>query len=70
MIMTIEEIYKAAEALPASEKLQLARRLLNDIPSESIVDYSETWSDEDIREATLHSLRYAATSLGEEPQDV
>ena len=62
MAMTIEEIYKAAEPLPASEKLKLARRLLSDIPSESVVDYSETWSKEDIQEAALHSMRYAETS--------
>ena len=70
MTMTVEEIYKATTVLSANEKLQLARRLLSDIPSESIVDYSETWSEEDIREATLYSLRYADTSLGEEAQDV
>ena len=70
MTMTIEEIYKAAMPLPASEKLQLARRLLSDIPSESIIDYSEIWSEDDIREATLHSLDHAETSLGEEPEDV
>jgi hypothetical protein len=70
MALTVEEIYKAASPLPASEKLQLVRRLLSDIPSESIVDYSEEWSKEDIREATLHSLRYADSSLGEEPQDI
>jgi hypothetical protein len=68
--MTIEEIYKATETLSSSEKLQLARRLLSAIPSESIVDYSETWSEEDIREATVYSLRNAYTSLGEEPDDV
>ncbi len=70
MTMTIEELYKAAEPLPAREKLQLARRLLSDIPSESIVDYRDSWSEEDIREATLHSLRHAESALGEDLNDV
>jgi hypothetical protein len=70
MALTVEEIYEAARPLAASDKLQLARRLLTDIPAESIVDYNDSWSEEDIREATLHSLRYAERSLGEEHQDV
>lgn len=69
MALTIEEIYKAVAPLPASEKLQLARFLLNDIPSESVVDYSESWSEADIHEATLHSLRHAEKSLGEDARD-
>lgn len=35
-----------------------------------IVDDNEAWSEEDMHEATLHSLRHVEISLGEEPQDI
>jgi hypothetical protein len=33
------------------------------------VDYSDEWSEEDMRDFTLHSLRRAAESFGEEAED-
>ena len=69
MALTVDELYNAARPLPLSEKLQVARRLLTDIPPESVVDHSDTWSDIDIHEATQHSLRNAEASLGEESSD-
>lgn len=63
---TAEEIYaQAVKLLPASERLKLATMILNDIPPQSVVDYSEEWSEEDMRDLTAHTVRYAAQSFGE-----
>jgi len=60
--MTVEELYdQRIRPLPASERFRLAALILNDIPPQSVADYSGEWSDEDIREASLHSFRRAAT---------
>ena len=66
MALTVEEIYRAASPLSAREKFLLACRLLGDIPSESVVDCGETWSEADIREATLYSLKFADASQAQE----
>jgi hypothetical protein len=64
---TAEEVYdQIIKPLPASERLKLATMILNNIPPQSVVDYSEEWSEEDMREFTAHSLRYVAQSLGDE----
>jgi hypothetical protein len=68
--MTVQELYEqAVKPLPAPERLRLATLILNDIPPHSVVDYNDDWSEEDMREATLHSFRRAAASFGEEDED-
>ena len=64
---TADGIYiQIVKPLPASERLKLATMILNDIPPQAVVDYSEEWSEEDMRDLTEHTLRYAAQSFGEE----
>lgn len=49
--MTATELYKRSiRSLPAAQRLELAKLILEDIPSQSVVDYSEQWSDEDIED--------------------
>ncbi|MGQ9630798.1 MAG: hypothetical protein ACUVXI_10890 [bacterium] len=68
--MTAEEVYsQVVKPLPPSERLKLATLILNDIPPRAIVDYSEEWTEEDMREATLYSFRRAAWSFGEGVDD-
>jgi protoheme ferro-lyase len=51
--MTVREIYdRTIKPLPPADRLQLATLILNDIPPQSVVDYSEEWSDEDLRDFT------------------
>jgi hypothetical protein len=67
---TAEEIYsRLVKALPLSERLKLATMILNDIPPQSVVDYSDDWSEEDMRDLTAHSMKYAAQSFGEEEEE-
>jgi hypothetical protein len=64
---TPEAIYgQVIKSLPVSQRLRLATMILNDIPPRAVVDYSEEWTEEDMRDAMLYSFRRAAKSLGEE----
>jgi hypothetical protein len=67
---TAEAVYaQVVKPLPPSERLKLATMILNDIPPQSVVDYSDEWSEEDIRDLATHSLRYATESFGEEEEE-
>ncbi len=49
--MTVEELYaETISRLPAAERLQLARLILNGITPESVADFSDEWNDEDLRD--------------------
>jgi hypothetical protein len=46
--MTVDEIYnQTIRPLPTPDRLKLASLILNDIPPQSMVDYSEEWKPED-----------------------
>ena len=67
---TAEEIYsQVVKPLPPSERFKLATMILNDISPQSVVDYSEEWTEEDMRDLAIYSLRYAAQSFGEEARE-
>ncbi len=67
--MTVQELYdRNIKPLPPSDRLQLATLILNDIPPQSVVDYSEEWSEEDLRDFTLYSWQHAAVRFGEETE--
>lgn len=67
---TAEEVYAAAiRSLPVSERLRLAAIILDDVTQSaaSVLDFSESWSDEDVRDLTTFSLHHAAARYPEEP---
>jgi hypothetical protein len=67
--MTVNEIYQQTiKSLPAADRMQLAKMILNDIPAESFVDYDDSWSDEDLRDFTQASWQRAEEEFGE-PED-
>ena len=54
---TADELYeKSVRSMPASERLWLATRILNDIPPSSILDYSDEWNDKDLRQLSDESV--------------
>lgn len=68
--MTIQEIYDQKIApLPPAERLRLATLILINLPPHAVVDYSDDWAEEDMRAASLCSLRRAARSFGEDEVD-
>ena len=51
--MTTQEVYdRSIKPLPAAERLRLAELILNDIPPQAVVDYSDEWSEEDLQDFT------------------
>ena len=63
----LDQLYEhSIKPLPVGERLHLARRILNDIPPESVVDFQTHWSEEDLRDVTTYSLQRATASLEDE----
>lgn len=57
--MNVQDLYEQTiKSLPASERLRLAVLILNDIPPQSVVDASESWTEEDLQEFTQGSWEY------------
>ena len=53
----VQDIYdRTIKVLPAAQRLALATLILNDIPPQSVVDFSERWSEEDYRDFTPGGL--------------
>jgi len=68
--MSVSQIYQeTVKPLSAPERLQLVTLILTDFPVEAVVDYSEEWSEGDLRDATSYSLSRAAASFGEGEDD-
>ena len=65
-MVSVQELYETAVRIrPASERLQLAAMILNDITLESIADYSEIWAQVDISEFHNASSAYMLSQLEE-----
>lgn len=73
-MLTAQEVYTAARALPLPERLRLAALLLEEssqssLPSINPQDwpgYSSEWTEEDMRDLAAHSARYAAAQFPED----
>jgi hypothetical protein len=65
--MNVYELYEQTiKALPAAERLRLAVLILNDIPPQSVVDVSESWTEEDLQEFTQGSWQLIDQQLEDE----
>jgi len=70
-MLTAQEVYAAARALPLPERLRLAALILDEmtqLPSPSInpqelPGYSDVWTEEDRMEFAAHCARQAAFDL-------
>ncbi len=68
MSTTVQEIYNRVVCnLSPTERLRLATLILNDLAQQnlSIVDQSDTWTQQDQLDVTTFSLQYAATLFSE-----
>ncbi|MBM4085102.1 MAG: hypothetical protein FJ272_09965 [Planctomycetes bacterium] len=67
---TAEAVYaEVVKPLPASERVKLATLILNDISPRAVVDYSEEWTEEDMRDFRAASWAYINRRLEEEEKD-
>jgi hypothetical protein len=66
-VSAIDDLYvHSVKPLPVSERLQLAARILNDIPLQAVVDYQTEWTEQDLRDVTAYSLLRSAASFDED----
>ncbi|MFB2835329.1 hypothetical protein [Floridanema evergladense] len=68
MSTNVQEVYDRIVCnLSPTERLQLATLILNDLVQKnlSIVDRSDTWTEQDKIDVTTFSLQYAATLFPE-----
>ena len=66
MALTAQEVFtETVRALPPSERLRLAALILQELAQSdvAVVDRSDTWSEQDQRDLTAVSLKYAAETL-------
>jgi hypothetical protein len=66
---TAHEVYRQTVAsLPRSERLRLAALILQDLSDSAAadLDYSDTWTEEDVTDVTAASLKHAAERYPEE----
>jgi hypothetical protein len=70
---TASDVYSGAvESLPPSEQLRLASLILQGLAQTSApaLDYSEEWSEEDLRDVVNYAVRnHAAFLSGYAPED-
>ncbi len=56
--MTIDTLYQQTiKSLPPADRLRLATLILEDIPPQSLVDYSDEWTDEDLADFSRQGWR-------------
>jgi len=68
MPTTVRELYtQVVLTLSPTERLRLATLILNDLvqENESVVDRSDTWTEQDRRDLTTFSLQHAVTLFPE-----
>ena len=68
--ITAQDIYSATvRSLPPDERLKLAALILNDLAQQDVTKiegYSDSWSEEDMRDATAYSVSHF---LANNPED-
>ncbi|MEI6330169.1 MAG: hypothetical protein WCP16_13110 [Pseudanabaena sp. ELA645] len=71
MPKAVQEIYtQVISNLPATERLQLATLILNGLVKQeaTVIDDSDTWTEQDQLDLAAFSMQYAATILFEDEE--
>ncbi|MDA0841339.1 MAG: hypothetical protein O3B01_19660 [Planctomycetota bacterium] len=54
--MKADQIYETAiKPLSPSDRLRIATLILNEIPPESVAEFNDTWSDQDLQDFTVQN---------------
>ena len=65
--MTVNQIYEQTiKPLSMADRLRLAALILNDIPPHAVVDYSDEWSEEELRDFRQASWEHVDPLLEDE----
>jgi hypothetical protein len=73
MPITVQEIYnQVVRTLPPTEQLRLATLILNELVQQnvSVIDQSDTWTEQDQIDISNFSLQYAAMLFPEDEETV
>lgn len=64
--MTAQDVYSTTvTSLPPAEQLRLASLILSGLSSSSEkIEYSDSWSDEDLQDLTAFSVDHASKTVG------
>ncbi|WP_055075922.1 hypothetical protein [Pseudanabaena sp. 'Roaring Creek'] len=71
MPKAVQEIYtQVISNLPPTERLQLATLILNGLVKQeaTVIDDSDTWTEQDQLDLTAFSMQYAVTALIEDEE--
>ena len=62
--MTLTDIYNQnVKPLSPADRLRLAKLILEDIPAEWVVDYSDEWTEEDYEDFSRNTWQQADSAL-------
>ncbi len=68
--MTVEQIYEQTiRALPAGDQIRLASLIMWEYAGTGRLDFSEEWTDDDLREFTAAGQELIERRLGEEERE-
>jgi hypothetical protein len=66
-VMNVHDLYEQQiKSLSAADRLRLAVLILNDIPPQSVVDASDSWSEEDLQDFAQASWQHIDQNLDDE----
>jgi hypothetical protein len=66
-VMNVHDLYEQQiKSLSAADRLRLAVLILNDISPQSVVDASESWSEEDLQDFAQASWQHIDQNLDDE----
>ena len=65
--MTVQDLYeRQVKQLKAPERLRLATMILNDLSPSDMVDDSDEWTDEDLRDFAAAGWRRSEEAAGDD----
>lgn len=66
-VMNVHDLYEQQiKSLSVADRLRLAVLILNDIPPQSVVDVSDSWSEEDLQDFAQASWQHIDQNLDDE----
>ena len=57
--MKAKDLYESVLQLSPKERLRLAVMILNDITAEETIEYSDTWTEQDLQDLSAFALSHS-----------
>ena len=59
MKVNAKDLYESIRQLSREERLQLAAMILNDMAAEETIEYSDSWTEEDLQDLSAFALSHS-----------